>query len=138
MKKRVLLAEDDADDRLIFSELFSEVCNGTLLLDSVEDGLEAIQYLKNIDKDTLLPSLIVLDLNMPKMNGKETLSYLKSSKRYKSIPVIIYSTLNEVALIEEFEKLGASLVMAKPDSYDGFKQMIRIFLEKTLFKPALN
>lgn len=138
IKKRVLLAEDDADDRLIFTEFFTELCKDTLLLESVEDGLEAIKLLKNTSEDSHLPSLIVLDLNMPKMNGRETLSYLKSSVRYRNIPVIVYSTHHEISVTKEFEKLGASMVMAKPDSYDGFKHMIQGFLEKTLLIPYDN
>lgn len=134
MTKIVLLAEDDADDKLIFSEFFNEICKNTLKLLSVEDGMEAIRVLKKLPDDTL-PSLIILDLNMPRMNGRDTLTYLKSTDRYKEIPVIIYSTHYDKSLSQEFEKMGATLVMAKPDSYDGFKKMIQIFLKTSLLMP---
>lgn len=131
MKKTVLLAEDDADDKLIFGEFFDEICKNSLHLLSVDDGMEATDVLKKLADDDL-PSLIILDLNMPRMNGRETLSYLKSSERYRDIPMVIYSTHYDNGLCEEFKKMGATLVVAKPDSYDGFKKMIHEVLEKTL------
>ncbi len=122
--KKVVLAEDDFDDRVIFREAFLEIGDDSITLETVEDGLEVINALKCVKNDEDLPHLFILDQNMPKMTGKATLAYLKSNQRYSHIPVIIYSTYPDEYLIKEFTTLGADLVVSKPDSYDGFKKMV--------------
>ncbi|MBD0332801.1 MAG: response regulator, partial [Chitinophagaceae bacterium] len=86
---RILYAEDDIDDRFFLSEsISSNGLNADLVY--VSDGDEAIDYLETHSEN--LPSLIVLDLNMPRKNGWQTLTYLKSHLRFCNIPVIILST----------------------------------------------
>ncbi|HEY0772188.1 MAG TPA: response regulator [Sphingobacteriaceae bacterium] len=130
----ILLAEDDQDDRDIFDETFSELGNSAIRLESVEDGIDLINRLKEIKNDDELPHLFILDQNMPKMTGKATLAYLKAHDRYKNIPVIIYSTYPDSSLVSEFVNLGAEEVVTKPDSFDGFKDMengfIRTYIQK--------
>jgi CheY-like chemotaxis protein len=128
MNKLILLAEDDQDDRAIFEEVFQELNNPNIRLFSVEDGIDVVNHLKDISNEADLPHLFILDQNMPKMTGKATLAYLKSNKRFKNIPVVIYSTYPDSTLIAEFINLGAEQVVAKPDSYEGFKDMIRGFI----------
>jgi CheY-like chemotaxis protein len=126
--KLILLAEDDQDDRAIFVEVFQELNHQNIRLQTVEDGIDVVNHLKDIRTDADLPHLFILDQNMPKMTGKATLAYLKSNKRYKNIPVVIYSTYPDSTLVAEFVDLGAEQVVAKPDSYEGFKEMIRGFV----------
>jgi CheY-like chemotaxis protein len=127
-KKLILLAEDDQDDRVIFEEAFGELDTDSIRLETVEDGIDLINRLKEITNDDDLPHLFILDQNMPKMTGKATLAYLKAHDRYKNIPVIIYSTYPDSSLISEFINIGAEEVVAKPDSYDGFKEMVHTFI----------
>ena len=136
--KLILLAEDDQDDRVIFEEAFGEVQNSGIRLKTVEDGIDVINLLKDIRDDDNLPQLFILDQNMPKMTGKATLAYLKAHDRYKNIPVIIYSTYPDSSLISEFLTLGADQVVAKPDSYDGFKEMVYGFVEMYLNNGLLS
>jgi CheY-like chemotaxis protein len=127
-KKLIILAEDDADDRMIFSDAFEEFNDGTLELKILEDGREVIEFLKTIDSDSDLPHLFIFDQNMPRMTGRETLGILKQLERCKHIPVIIYTTYSDKKLVHDFEESGAGMVVSKPDTYDGFKEMVHTFL----------
>jgi CheY-like chemotaxis protein len=137
-RKLILLAEDDQDDRVIFEEAFRELENSTIRLESVEDGIDLINWLKEITNDDDLPQLFILDQNMPKMTGKATLAYLKAHDRYRNIPVIIYSTYPDSSLVSEFVNLGAEQVVAKPDSYDGFKEMVHGFIRTYMESTTLS
>lgn len=127
-KKRILLADDDADDRSIFEQILMEKKDVELLA-TVENGLEVIDYLKVVPDNGALPDLIILDHNMPRMNGKQTLGFLKSSDRYLHIPVVIYSTYSDNKLMDECASLGASLVTSKPSGYNEYRDMINLFLK---------
>ena len=130
MIRKVLLVEDDSDDRLLFRTFYSER-KDILLLPPVTNGLEMIQYLNSIPSDSDLPNLIVLDQNMPKMNGKQTLTYLKSSPRYSKIPVVVYSTYTDNTLVVDCKKLGADMVAVKPIDNAGYQKMMDDFLRVT-------
>lgn len=122
----ILYADDDSDDRFFLRE--SLVATG-LKADLVctNDGEEAIHYLENARLQNNLPALIVLDLNMPKRNGKETLSYLKSNPRFASIPVVMLSTSEDKMDKEECVSLGAICYFTKPSRYDGYAEIIKSF-----------
>jgi len=127
MTKRVLLADDDEDDRLIFETVFSELTQREFTLSTVENGQEVLAFLRRSNDD--LPHLIILDQNMPLMSGKDTLIALKATPEYQHIPVIIYSTYNDQGFIEACTELGVANVVTKPNSYDGFTQMVVDFLK---------
>jgi CheY-like chemotaxis protein len=128
LSRKILLADDDGDDRLIFTQVFDHLGNPNAALNVVENGLEVIDYLNQISEDQSLPDLIILDHNMPKMNGKQALHYLKNTDRYKNITVIIYSTYNDALFMEECGRLGASSIIAKPNSYEEYIDMVKYFL----------
>jgi CheY-like chemotaxis protein len=128
MATKVLLVEDDADDRDLFTTFFSER-NEISLLPAVTNGLELIAYLKKVRSDHELPDLIVLDQNMPLMNGKQTLQFLKSDPRFAQIPAVIYSTYTDSNLIIDCKKLGASMVAVKPIDQEGYQKMMDDFLQ---------
>jgi CheY-like chemotaxis protein len=98
------------------------------LVRTVENGREVIDYLNGIPAPEQLPHLIILDHNMPKMNGTETLGKLKSDKRYSDIHVVIYSTYSDTRMREKCEQLGASMVLAKPASIKEYEAIIDRFL----------
>ena len=125
--RRVILVEDDSDDRDLFAVFLSERTD-IEVLPSVTNGLELIDFLQSVD-DGQLPDLIVLDQNMPRMTGKETLKYLKSSKRYVNIPAVIYSTHADVNLVLECSALGAQMVSPKPIDQQGYNRMMDNFLK---------
>jgi len=121
--KKILLAEDDWDDQDFFRVFLHERKDVTLL-SAVENGEELFNYLKSIIDDSALPDAIILDQNMPKRNGLQTLALLKQSTEYAHIPVMVYSTYADEVLIEQSTALGAALVWAKPLSMKGYHDMI--------------
>ena len=124
--RRILLVDDDLDDRLLFADLLKAI-DPDALLTIAENGLEMIALLgKTADAD--LPQMIILDQNMPKMTGKESLASLKESQRYRDIPTFIYSTYQVRDFYRECLDLGACDVVAKPDTMRDYREMIQHFL----------
>jgi CheY-like chemotaxis protein len=128
MSKKVILVEDDLDDRELFVTFFSHR-KDLHLLPPVANGLELIEALENTSSEENLPDLIILDQNMPKMNGKQTLSFLKSHKRFSEIPAVVYSTYADSTLVVDCKKLGAEMVAIKPIDHDGYQKMMNDFLQ---------
>ena|GEM_PF-880589 len=118
----ILYADDDTDDRSWVSEA-CKILNCSLNINFVENGRQVIDYLKS--QVTRLPSLIVLDLNMPEMDGRQTLQYLKSNPYYKEIPVAIVSTSGNKIDKEVCKRLGASLYITKPNIHAEWQGIIR-------------
>lgn len=126
--KKVLLAEDDLDDQQIFYDFLNHRIDIDLM-PMVGDGVELIESLNLIDENELLPHLIILDHNMPKRNGYQTLELLKSTARYEHIPVMVYSTYINQRLADACSAKGASAVMAKPITKEEYNRMIEAFLK---------
>ena len=124
--KKILLVDDDEDDRQVFAQILHEI-NPHIPLETAENGLEMAALL---DKtvETELPDLIILDQNMPKMTGKESLVFIKESPRYKKIVTILYSTYQVKDFYRECLDLGAKDVVAKPDTMQSYRDMIESFL----------
>lgn len=126
--KRIMLAEDDEDDKWIFTEIMKELtADGSIRFDAVDNGLQIMQALENNPE---LPDLVILDQNMPQLNGKETLELIKKSDRFNHIPVVIYSTYNDSRLSKECINIGATQIITKPDTFEGFKEMIEMLVQK--------
>jgi CheY-like chemotaxis protein len=124
----VILVEDDEDDQNLFSTFFADRTDITLL-PTVGNGLELIDFLEGASSDDELPGLIILDQNMPKMNGKQTLKFLKSNDRYAKIPTVVYSTYADTNLIVDCKQLGALMVAVKPIDHEGYQKMMNDFLK---------
>ena len=122
--KKILYADDDLDDKTWVSEA-NKLLDYSLDIDFVENGREVFDWLK---KSSLLPELIVLDLNMPELDGRQTLQKLKSDNEYKTIPVIIVTTSSNKADIEICKRLGASLYLVKPDRHSEWQQIVKQLL----------
>jgi len=118
----LFLIDDDPDDQHIFAEALLEVDDSVSLL-TASNGLDALERLS--DATLPLPDLIFLDLNMPKMNGKQFLKEIKNRNQLSQIPVVIYSTSSARIDIEETLSLGASDFIVKPDSYGELCNAIR-------------
>lgn len=126
-KKKIFLADDDADDREIFENMLSKKPD-VELLHSVENGREVLEWLGQRSAPNELPDLIVLDHNMPMMNGTETLEAIKSTPQYQEILVVIYSTYSDARLTGRCKDLGAAMVLAKPSSLKEYEAVIETFL----------
>jgi two-component system, response regulator len=125
----VLMAEDDPDDRFLIEQAFLELeSRGDLRF--VEDGEELINYLFRSGKyaDPSLsprPSLILLDLNMPKKDGREVLTEIKKDPELQKIPVVVWTTSNEIEDKIACRKAGASKYVTKPIDYAGLVDAVK-------------
>lgn len=117
----LLMAEDDSDDQDLFKDALEQYYD-PVQLRFVADGEECCDYLKRRGRyaDPELsprPGLILLDLNMPRKNGKEVLSEIKADESLKSIPVIVFTTSRSPFDIQEAYQLGSNSYMVKPNTY---------------------
>ena len=101
----ILVVDDDSDDRYLIHKAFQEInaANQLKIIDSVKQMIQFLTQLPEIN----YPLLILLDYHMPGMNGEEALTYLKSDKKFCSIPVALYSTEMTAALSQKLQSLGA-------------------------------
>ncbi len=116
---KIFMAEDDAEDRAIILEAMEHI-QASYIMFFAENGVLLLDLLNKHYQNNELPCLIVLDLNMPKMNGTETLSHIKNDERFRNIPVIIYSTSINPFEKDKCMRLGAHSYITKPISFtDG-------------------
>lgn len=122
---KILYADDDSDDHFFLRE---SITSTGLPADIVylTDGDQVIRYLEKAGDD--LPSLIVLDLNMPRLNGKQTLERLKTDDRFSNIPVIILSTSTNKMDKEFCTSRGAASYLVKPGHFEGYREVVRNFV----------
>ena len=125
----VLIAEDDPDDRLMTADAFEE-CHFGQVLAFVDDGEELLDYLFHRGRyadvrQFPLPRLILLDLNMPRMDGREALREIKSSEALKHIPVVVLSTSDALDDITRCYRDGGNSYIAKPASFQALVEVIR-------------
>lgn len=118
----ILWADDDADDLFLVKEAIENIDNSYQLVEA-SNGREAIDYLFSLNGSAPLPCLVVLDINMPVMNGKETLTAIKNDERLKSIMVAVFTTSNSEKDRLFCEHYGAQM-FSKPHTYAGFEKMI--------------
>jgi CheY-like chemotaxis protein len=116
MKKGIMLVDDDPEDREEFSDVYLAQFPGEQLY-FAENGEKALELLDRLFKEDTQLCLVVLDLNMPILNGTETLRRIKSNDRYRDIPVVIYSTSVNDREREECFRLGALEYLVKPSSF---------------------
>ncbi len=125
----ILMADDDEDDRLLTQDALAEsrVLNE---LHFVEDGVELLEYLERKGKfqDKTLsprPGLILLDLNMPRMDGREALEAIKANPNLKGIPVVILTTSKQEEDMVKGYNLGAASYITKPVTFDGLVELMK-------------
>jgi CheY-like chemotaxis protein len=121
-KKPVLLVEDDLIDQMSVKRAFKDI-KITNELVIVNNGLEALEFM-NMDEGNI-PGIILLDLNMPKMNGLEFLEKIRTNERYRRIPVIILTTSKEENDRIESFNLGIAGYMIKPVDYIKFVEVLK-------------
>jgi len=122
-KKKILLAEDDKDDQMLFQE-FLKNKSDISIMPMAENGEVLLAQLEGINDNNDLPSLIILDQNMPRKGGLQTLQALKADKRFSHIPVVIYSTYTDDRLVQAGLEAGACVVLAKPLTKEDYSNML--------------
>jgi CheY-like chemotaxis protein len=121
-EKSILIVDDDREDHFILQEYFSDVSLSHCLQFS-SNGKAALDLLEGLPNDAL-PDVIVLDLNMPILNGTQTLLQIKRSPRFKAIPVIIYSTSENESDKRKCLSYGAADFLIKPSSYEAGMKIV--------------
>ena len=129
----ILMADDDEDDRLMAKEALEEarICNEMRF---VEDGVELLDYLKRRGQyadpeKSPCPGLILLDLNMPRMDGREALKEIKSDPELRRIPVVVLTTSKEEEDIIRTYDLGVNSFITKPVTFEGLVQVMKTLAE---------
>ncbi|MET1256229.1 response regulator [Aliikangiella maris] len=124
----ITIAEDDLDDTFLLKRAFKET--GSLSeLRFVKDGRELIQYIQrqppfNDNQLYPFPDLILLDLNMPNVDGRESLEWIKGNVQYNHIPIIVLTTSSNEADILSAYDLGANSYITKPNNFKAFIEIV--------------
>ncbi|MBS1564698.1 MAG: response regulator [Bacteroidetes bacterium] len=127
-QNKILLVDDDPEDRMIVQDGLKEL-GADNLLEFAENGEVALALLGKHALQGTLPGLVVLDLNMPKMNGTQILKALKEDPRFRHIPVIIYSTSINPLEKDRCLQLGAHSYIIKPVSFQESIDTARLFMD---------
>ena len=125
----ILMADDDPDDRMLAKEAFEE-CRLSNDLRFVEDGEELVDYLHCRGKfadpnDSPRPGLILLDLNMPRKDGREALGEIKSDPALRCIPIVVLTTSKAEEDILRSYDLGVNSFIVKPVSFEGLVEVVK-------------
>lgn len=123
----ILVCDDDQDDQLLIESAFEEAC-----IDAdfhvTGDGVELIRYLQESNEgEHPRPDIILLDLNMPRMDGRQTLEWIKSQPDYRDIPVVIYTTSRELTEIQRCYRTGANSFMTKCSTFEDLVEKVEAF-----------
>ncbi len=128
--KIVLMADDDAEDCMLAKEAFKK-SEANVVFSCVGDGLQLMEYLLIRPRFEAggLPSLILLDLNMPKKDGRKALIEIKAEPALKHIPIVILTTSEEAGDIAFAMEAGAESFITKPATFDEWIDMMKSLVE---------
>ncbi|MGO9312646.1 MAG: response regulator [Syntrophobacteraceae bacterium] len=124
----ILVCDDDHDDQLLIEHAFAEAC-----IDAefrfTSDGVELTEYLQKSNEDgkSPCPDIILLDLNMPRMDGSKTLEWIKSHPHHRAVPVVIYTTSREPMEIQRCYGAGANSFMTKCSNFEDLVDKVKAF-----------
>jgi len=125
----ILMADDDPDDCLLLADALAQ-CGLPHRLATVGDGEALLDYLAGCltcraAEPCALPDLILLDLNMPRHDGREALRSLRQDQRWRRIPIVVLTTSTSAADVQFVYELGASSYIAKPAQFAGWVQLVK-------------
>ncbi|MHC1725344.1 MAG: response regulator [Syntrophobacteraceae bacterium] len=125
-QKALLMADDDAEDCMLATEAF-ELSGVNAAFSCVEDGVELIEHLSKSSHSGTggLPDLILLDLNMPRKDGRKALLEIQSEPAFQHIPIIILSTSKEERDISFSMSAGARAFITKPATFDDWVEIMK-------------
>jgi CheY-like chemotaxis protein len=112
-KRTILFVDDDEDDQLIVCQTIMDL-DPSVTIVQAHDGIEALNQLESMRWGYRLPCLIILDINMPKMDGKQTLVAIKQDEAYKNIPVVLFTTSSNPLDRLFGERFGAKMITKPP------------------------
>ena len=124
-KVHFLIAEDDDDDFFIIEKSLKERGADDFRIDRFEDGESLLEYLKTFEFQEEAGCVVLLDLNMPKKDGRQVLKEVKTDEQLKKIPILILTTSNAPEDILQCYQLGANAYFIKPSNFGEFRDMIQ-------------
>ena len=130
-KHTILYAEDDMDDVFIVRQAFEKHDHINVVHST--NGSEALSLLENMLRRNFLPCLVILDINMPVMNGKEALQAIRRHPQLHSLQVVLFTTSNSPSDISFAQSLNATLV-TKPIEYTDLENIARKFVDQCNFE----
>lgn len=126
-KSLFLYADDDPDDRQLLAEVFADYA-AILELVTFPDGLRLLEYVAALEPLQPQPGLIILDRNMPVLDGIGTLRRLRAQPRYDEVPIVLFTTSNQPHEAQQARQLGAGFV-TKPLSIAQVQQLVDQMLD---------
>ncbi len=138
MPIHVLLVEDSPGDVRLTKEAFGDA-NGSIVMHVASDGVEAMAFLERTGAQAFAPrpDLILLDLNLPKMDGREVLAHIKEDENLRTIPTVILTTSEAEADIVKSYELQANCYLSKPVQLDAFEALVKSINDFWLTKAKL-
>lgn len=130
----ILLIDDDQDDLDLLSALLEK---SGVVTKAYNSGVKAQIYLRLLSDCSILPALIIVDYNMPRQNGQQVLTALKSDRYTQDIPIIVYSTLMSAILKVDLMKLGAYDCLTKPGKVEELADQVSMFI-RLAYSSGLN
>ena len=124
--KFILSGEDDIDDQDLLEEIFISLDEKFMLV-HIDNGKKIIEYLDQLPNDKL-PCLIILDYNMPELNGSEILKLIRNNNRYDSIPKVVWSTSGSTAYKTSCLELGARDYLVKPSDMKSMVETVKYMI----------
>lgn len=121
MRNRVIIADDDEDDRMLLHSAFQEN-RSDVDIEFAFDGSDLMKLLSA--EKALKVSFILLDLNMPRKDGREVLKEIKENPDLKQIPVVILTTAKNESEIRKCYDLGANTYIVKPDGFEALRKVV--------------
>lgn len=136
-KISIVLVDDDSDDRQIFDEALSEIIS-EYELKSFADGRLFISHLTEENNQNPLPDIVFLDINMPIVDGLETLEIIRTQLHINEVPVIMYSTSCIDSDVEKAFNAGANAYLTKPTNFKKLKSVLRKVIETNFSQVEIN
>jgi CheY-like chemotaxis protein len=131
-KQHILWADDDMDDLMLMRHVLQDI-GKNYEISEVSNGQEALDYLEEAKSKDNLPSLVILDMNMPVLNGKETLSIIKKDESLKNIPLVFFTTSNSELDKMYCKRFGVEMI-TKPPQYSSLREAVRKLLNNYIDK----
>ncbi|MGZ3879689.1 MAG: response regulator [Flavisolibacter sp.] len=128
----ILYVDDDADDLVLISEAFEKYTDHLSVLHA-GNGVEGLKLLEKMHDEHSLPCLVIIDINMPIMDGKQMLRNLREKVDYRELPVIMFSTSNS-ARDHQFAEMYDAEFVSKPSKYGELKALVAQFVNKCRFE----
>lgn len=126
-KNIVFYADDDTDDLELVQDAFARFTNNVEVI-TAKDGIQALSYLKSLNFQTSMPCLIILDINMPILNGRDVLKRIKEMTHLSTIPVVLFSTSSSPS-DKEFARNYEAGFVTKPLDVSQMEMITELFVD---------